>query len=58
MYIILKQFMIGSDVAWVAKIDENDTIFQYDSEVDAQQKLNELNANETNGRKYRIVETN
>ena len=58
MYLILKQFMIDSDVAWVAKLDEEDTLFEYETQIEAQQKLDELNANETNGRKYRIVETN
>ena len=58
MYIILKQFIIDSDVAWVAKLDENDSVFQYETEVEAQQKLDELRANETSGRKYRMVETN
>ena len=57
MYLILKQFMIDSDVAWVGKLDEEDTLFEYETQIEAQQKLDELNANETNGRKYRIVET-
>lgn len=58
MYLILKQFMINSDVAWVAKLDDNDTIFQYNSLSEAEQKLDELNTNDNSGRKYRIVETN
>jgi hypothetical protein len=58
MFIILKQFIVGSDVAWVAKLNENDSIFQYETLVEAEEKLNELNNNETNGRKYRISQTN
>lgn len=54
MYIILKQFMIGSDAAWVAKLDENDVIYQYETEVEAQVKLNELESTDASGRKYKI----
>lgn len=58
MYLILKQFLIDSDIAWVAKLDEEDSLFEYETEVEAQQKLDELITNENSGRKYRIVETN
>lgn len=58
MYLILKQFMIDSDVAWVAKLNEEDTIYEYETEVEAQQKIDELVANDNSGRKYHIVETN
>ena len=56
MYQILKQFLTNSMVAWVLKLDENDQIFEYENEVDAQAKLDELNSNETEGRQYRIVD--
>ena len=56
MYQILKQFLTNSMVAWVLKLDENDQIFEYENEADAQAKLDELNSNETEGRQYRIVD--
>jgi hypothetical protein len=56
MYQILKQFLTNSMAAWVLKLDENDQIFEYENEADAQAKLNELNSNETEGRQYRIVD--
>lgn len=56
MYQILKQFSINSTVAWVLKLDDNDQIFEYENEADAQVKLDELNSNETEGRQYRIVD--
>ena len=58
MYIILKQFIIGLDIAWVAKLDDNDPIYQYDLEEDAINKLHELESSDNSGRKYRISETN
>jgi hypothetical protein len=57
MYIILKQFIIGSDVAWVAKLDDTDPIYSYEIEQDAIDKMNELIANDTSGRKYKVVKT-
>ena len=56
MYQILKQFLTNSMAAWVLKLDENDQIFEYENEADAQAKLDELNSNETEGRQYRIVD--
>jgi hypothetical protein len=56
MYQILKQFLTNSMAAWVLKLDDNDQIFEYENEVDAQAKLDELNSNETEGRQYRIVD--
>lgn len=58
MYLILKQFIIGMNVAWVAKLDENDQIFQYELESDAINKLNELESTDNSGRKYKISKTN
>jgi hypothetical protein len=58
MYIILKQFIIGSDAAWVLKLNDDDPIFQYVTIEEAEQKLNELNNNEINGRKYKISQLN
>lgn len=46
--------MIGSDAAWVAKIDENDVIYQYETEEETQVKLNELQSTDVSGRKYKI----
>ena len=51
----VKQFVTGSD-AYVAKLEESDTIWEYDEETDAIDKLVELKNADNTGRKYRVIE--
>lgn len=50
------QFIPGSDQIWVAHLDPNDPVYEYDNEPEAQAKANELQSQDTTGRKYRIVQ--
>jgi hypothetical protein len=48
------QFIPGSDQIWVARLNPDDPIYQYDNEIEAQAKADELQAGDSNGRKYRV----
>jgi hypothetical protein len=50
------QFIPGSDQIWVAHLDPNDPVYEYDNEPEAQAKADELQSQDTTGRKYRIVQ--
>ena len=50
------QFIPGSDQIWVAHLDPNDPVYEYDNELEAQAKADELQSQDTTGRKYRIVQ--
>ena len=52
---VVKQFVTGSD-AYVAKLEESDTIWEYDEETDAIDKLVELKNADNTGRKYRVIQ--
>ena len=52
---VVKQFVTGSD-AYVAKLEESDTIWEYDEETDAIDKLVELKNADNTGRKYIVIE--
>jgi hypothetical protein len=54
MYTILKQFISGNNQIWAEKLSSEDNIFQYETEEEAQVKLDELNSNDTEGRGYKI----
>lgn len=42
---------------WVAKLYPQDPIYEYESELEAQQKAQELKASDATGRNYRVVPT-
>jgi hypothetical protein len=48
------QYLPGSDQIWVARLNPDDPIYQYDNETEAQAKADELQAGDSSGRKYRI----
>ena len=54
MYTILKQFIPGNNQIWAQQLSSEDSIFQYETEEEAQVKLEELNFNDTEGRGYKI----
>jgi hypothetical protein len=54
MYTILKQFIPGNNQIWAQQLSSEDNIFQYETEEEAQVKLDELNSNDTEGRGYKI----
>lgn len=50
------QFIPGSDQIWVAHLNPNDPVYEYDNEPEAQAKANELQANDPSGRQYRVIQ--
>jgi hypothetical protein len=54
-YEVQMQFIPGNDMIWVARLNPDDPIYQYDNEAEAQAKADELQANDPTGRKYRVA---
>jgi hypothetical protein len=48
------QFISGNDNIWVARINPEDPIYNYNNEVEAQSKAEELLLEDTTGREYRV----
>jgi len=55
MYQVQMQFIPGSDMIWVAHLNPNDPIYEYNNEIEAQDKATELQNADTTGRKYKVV---
>jgi hypothetical protein len=56
IYQVQMQFIPGSDQIWVARLNPDDPIYEYDNEPEAQAKADELQAADTTGRKYRVAQ--
>jgi hypothetical protein len=56
IYEVQMQFIPGNDQIWVAHLNPNDPIYQYDNEADAQAKATELQDNDPTGRQYRVTQ--
>jgi hypothetical protein len=52
------QFVPGNNIIWVAQLTPEDPIYNYDTEVEAQAKADELQAADTTGRQYRVIQIN
>ena len=50
------QFLVGSNMIWVAQLTPDDPIYNYDTEAEAQAKADELQAADSTGRQYRVVQ--
>jgi hypothetical protein len=55
MYTIQKQFILGNDSIWVQQLTPEDEIFTFETEAEAQAKVDELNSIDTEGRLHRIA---
>ncbi len=55
MYQVQMEFIPGNNMIWVAKLNPEDPIYQYDNEAEAVNKANELQAADSSGRAYRVV---
>jgi hypothetical protein len=53
-YIVLMQFIPGNDQIWVAQLNPEDPTYIYDTEAEAQNKSDELQAADPTGRKYKV----
>jgi hypothetical protein len=56
IYQVQMQFIPGNDQIWVAQLTPNDPIYEYDNELEADAKAAELQAADSTGRKYRVVQ--
>jgi hypothetical protein len=56
IYQVQMQFIPGSDQIWVAKLNPEDPLYEYDNYAEAQAKATELQEADTTGRQYRVVE--
>jgi hypothetical protein len=56
MFEVQMQFIPGNDSIWVARLNPEDPIYEYDNLNEAQTKATELQDADETGRKYRVVE--
>jgi hypothetical protein len=56
IYQVQMQFIPMNDQIWVAKLNPNDPIYEYDNFAEAQAKATELQEADPTGRQYRVVE--
>jgi len=54
IYQVQMQFIPGNDSIWVAHLNPEDPIYQYDNEAEAQVKATELQDADETGRIYRV----
>jgi hypothetical protein len=50
------QFLPGNDQIWVARINPEDPIYEYDNFAEASTKAIELQEADTTGRQYRVTQ--
>ena len=55
-YIVLKKFLPEIDNIWVARLNEGDPIYEFDTLEEAQAKAQELQDADTSGREYKASE--
>jgi hypothetical protein len=48
------QFIPGNDSIWVARLNPDDPLYDYDDEAEAQAKAEELQSGDPTGRAYRV----
>jgi hypothetical protein len=56
MWQVQMEFIPGNSAIWVAHLTPSDPIYEYDNEPEAQAKANELQAADTTGRLYRVMQ--
>lgn len=55
MYQVQMQYMPGIESIWVAKLEVEHEIHQFETEEEALSKVEELQNLDTEGRRYRVV---
>ena len=55
MYQVQMQFIPKNNMIWVARLNPDDPIYEYDNEPEAQAKATELQDNDPTGRQYKVV---
>ena len=56
MYQVQMQFIPGNDSIWVARLNPDDPLYNYDSEAEAQAKATELQDADPTGRQYHVAD--
>jgi hypothetical protein len=56
MYQVQMQFIPGNSQIWVARMNQNDPLYEYNTEEEALVKMNELQSNDSSGRQYRVYQ--
>ena len=56
IYQVQMEYIPGIDTIWVARLNPEDPIYEYDNFAEAQAKATELQEADTTGRQYRVVE--
>jgi hypothetical protein len=54
IYQVQMQFIPGSSQIWVARLSPEDPIYNYDNEIEAQARAEELQLEDPIGRVYRV----
>jgi hypothetical protein len=54
VYQVQMQFIPGSNIIWVAKLNPEDPIYEYNNYDEAEAKALELKAEDSSGRDYRV----
>lgn len=55
MFQVQMQFIPGNDSIWVARLNPDDPIYEYDNEAEAQAKADELKSQDPTDRQYRVA---
>jgi ribosomal protein L16/L10AE len=55
MWQVQMEFIPGNLTIWVARLNPNDPIYEYNNKSEAQAKADELQASDPSGRKYRVT---
>lgn len=55
IYQVQMEYIPGNSTIWVAHLNPNDPIYEYDNEPEAQAKADELQASDPTGRLYRVA---
>jgi len=56
MWQVQCEFIPGNPMIWVAQLNPNDPIYEYDNQPEAEAKAVELQAQDPTGRLYRAVQ--
>jgi hypothetical protein len=56
IYQVQCQFIPGNDMIWVARLNPDDPIYEYDNFGEAQAKATELQDADATGRQYRVAQ--
>jgi len=54
MFKVEMEFIPGNPQIWVLRLNPDDPIYEYDNEAEAQAKAEELQAEDSTGRLYRV----